>query len=100
VSLIKRHRSLSEAVLITFGLAKSPKDTVELRQNKTNEMDIQSKVNHIFRISMLLLHVSALLENTERRSFRKNFEIKKYIKRYVKMPCKQVSLSKGAHWGN
>jgi hypothetical protein len=30
--------------------------------NKTNEMHIQSEVNHIFRISMLLLHVSALYE--------------------------------------
>jgi hypothetical protein len=29
---------------------------------KTKEMHIQSKVNHIFRISMLLLHVSALYE--------------------------------------
>jgi hypothetical protein len=30
-------------------------------RNKTNEMHIQSKVNHIYRISMLL-HVSALYE--------------------------------------
>jgi hypothetical protein len=32
------------------------------RRNITNEMHIQSKVNRIFRISMLLLHVSALYE--------------------------------------
>jgi hypothetical protein len=34
----------------------------KLRRNKTNEMHIQSKVNNIFRISMLVLHVSALYE--------------------------------------
>jgi hypothetical protein len=34
----------------------------KLQRNKTNEMHIQRKVNHIFRISMLLLHVSALYE--------------------------------------
>jgi hypothetical protein len=34
----------------------------KLRLNKTNEMHIQSKVDRIFRISMLLLHVSALYE--------------------------------------
>jgi hypothetical protein len=34
----------------------------KLRRNKTNEMHIQSKVNHISRISMLLLHVSVLYE--------------------------------------
>jgi hypothetical protein len=34
----------------------------KLRRNKSNEMHIQSKVNHIFRISMLFLHVSALYE--------------------------------------
>jgi hypothetical protein len=35
---------------------------VKLRRNKTNEMHIQCKINHIFRISMLLLHVSALYD--------------------------------------
>jgi hypothetical protein len=29
-------------------------------------------------------------------SFRRAFEIKSYIKRYVKMACKMVSLSMGA----
>jgi hypothetical protein len=33
-------------------------------------------------------------------SFHRAFEIKKYIKRYVKMPCKQVSLSMGVPLGN
>jgi hypothetical protein len=33
-----------------------------LRRNKTNEMHIQSEVNRIFSISMLLRHVSALYE--------------------------------------
>jgi hypothetical protein len=41
-----------------------------------------------------------LLGNTEGRSFLRDFEIKRYIKRYVKMPCKQVSLSTGALMGN
>jgi hypothetical protein len=31
---------------------------------------------------------------------RRVFEIKRYIKRYVKMPCKQVSLSRGTLLGN
>jgi hypothetical protein len=33
-------------------------------------------------------------------SFLRTFEIKSYIKRYVKMPCKRVSLSMGAMLGN
>jgi hypothetical protein len=37
-----------------------------------------------------------LLGNMEGCSFLKAFEIKTYIKRYVKMPCKWVSLSIGA----
>jgi hypothetical protein len=36
---------------------------LKLRRNKTHEIHFQSKVNHIFRISMLLLHVSALYEH-------------------------------------
>jgi hypothetical protein len=36
------------------------------------------------------------LGNLEGRSFLRAFEIKRYIKRYVKMPCKRVSLSMGA----
>jgi len=40
-----------------------------------------------------------LLGNIEGRSFRKAFEIKRYIKRYIKMPCKHVSLSIGARVG-
>jgi hypothetical protein len=36
----------------------------------------------------------------EGRSFLRAFEIKRYIKRYLKMPCKQVSLSIGALLGN
>jgi hypothetical protein len=35
----------------------------------------------------------------EGRSFFRAFEIKRYIKRDVKMPCKQVSLSIGAMLG-
>jgi hypothetical protein len=31
---------------------------------------------------------------------RRAFEIKRYIKRYVKMPCKQVSVSIGAPMGS
>jgi hypothetical protein len=34
-----------------------------------------------------------LLGNMEGRFFHRAFEIKRYIKRYVKMPCKQVYLS-------
>jgi hypothetical protein len=41
-----------------------------------------------------------LFGNTEGRSFLRAFEIKRYIKRYVKMPCKRVSLSIGAPLGN
>jgi hypothetical protein len=37
-----------------------------------------------------------LLGNMEGRSFHKTFEIKRYIKRYVQMSYKQVSLSRGA----
>jgi hypothetical protein len=33
-------------------------------------------------------------------SFLRAFEIKRCIRRYVKMPCKQVSLSIGALLGN
>jgi hypothetical protein len=36
----------------------------------------------------------------EGRSFLRAFELKKYIKRYVKMPCQRVSLSVGAPLGN
>jgi len=39
---------------------------------------------------------AALVGNTEGRSFLWAFE----IKRYVKMPCKRVSLSTGAPMGN
>jgi len=41
-----------------------------------------------------------LLGNMEGCSFLRAFEIKRYIKRYVKMPCKWVSLSIGALLGN
>ena len=41
-----------------------------------------------------------LLGNMEGRSFLRAFEIKRYIKRYVKIPCKQASLSTGASVGN
>jgi hypothetical protein len=41
-----------------------------------------------------------LLGNMEGRSFVRAFEVKRYINRYVKMPCKQVSLSIGAPLGN
>jgi hypothetical protein len=40
-----------------------------------------------------------LLGNIEGRSFLRAFEIKRYINRYVKIPCKQVSLSIGAPFG-
>jgi hypothetical protein len=40
-----------------------------------------------------------LLGNMEGPSFSRAFEIKKYIKRYVKMHCKRVSLSIGAPLG-
>jgi hypothetical protein len=39
------------------------------------------------------------LGNMEGRSFLGAFEIRRYIKRYVKMPCKWVSLSVGALLG-
>jgi hypothetical protein len=41
-----------------------------------------------------------LLGNMEGCCFLRAFEIKRYINRYVKMPCKQVSLSIGAPLGN
>jgi hypothetical protein len=41
-----------------------------------------------------------LLGNIDGCSFLRAFEIKRHIKRYVKMPCKQVSLSIGAPMGN
>jgi hypothetical protein len=41
-----------------------------------------------------------LLENIEGRSFLRAFEIKRYIKRYIKMPCKWVSLSIGEPGGD
>jgi hypothetical protein len=41
-----------------------------------------------------------LLGNMEGRSFLRAFEIKRYIKIYVKMPCESVSLSIGAPLGN
>ena len=41
-----------------------------------------------------------LLENMEGHCFLRAFEIKRYIKRDVKMPCKWVSLSIGALLGN
>jgi hypothetical protein len=41
-----------------------------------------------------------LLGNMEGHPFLRDLEIKRYIKRYVKMPCKRVSLSIGALLGN
>jgi hypothetical protein len=41
-----------------------------------------------------------LLGNMEGRFFLRAFEIKRYIKRYVKIPSKRISLSIGAPLGN
>jgi len=41
-----------------------------------------------------------LLGNMEGRSFLRAFEIKRYIKRYVKMPCNLMSLSIGVPLGD
>jgi hypothetical protein len=41
-----------------------------------------------------------LLGNVEGRCLRRSFEIQRYIKRDVKMPCKRASLSIGALLGN
>jgi hypothetical protein len=41
-----------------------------------------------------------LLGNMEGRSFNGDSEMKRYIKRYVIMPCKQLSLSIGARFGS
>jgi hypothetical protein len=41
-----------------------------------------------------------LLRNMEGRCFLWAFEIRRYIKRYVKMLCKQVSVPIGAQLGN
>jgi hypothetical protein len=41
-----------------------------------------------------------LLGNIEGRSFLGAFEMKIYVKRDVKMPCKRLSLSIGAPLGN
>jgi len=43
---------------------------------------------------------ATLLRNMEGRSFLRTFEIKRYIKNYVKMPFKQVSFSIEAPLGN
>jgi hypothetical protein len=40
-----------------------------------------------------------LLGNTEGHCFVRGFVIRRYINRYVKMSCKQESLSVGACWG-
>jgi hypothetical protein len=42
---------------------------------------------------------ASLLGNMEGRSFLRAFEIKRYIKRCIKMPCKWVSVSIGAALG-
>jgi hypothetical protein len=39
-----------------------------------------------------------LVGNVDGCSFLRVLKIKRYIKRYVKMPCKWVSLSIGARW--
>jgi hypothetical protein len=41
-----------------------------------------------------------LLGNMKGRCFYRAFEIKRYIKRYTKMPCKQVTFTTGALLGN
>jgi len=43
---------------------------------------------------------ASLLGNMEGRSLLRAFEIKRYIKRYVKMSCRPVSFSIGAPLGN
>jgi hypothetical protein len=45
-------------------------------------------------------HRGPLLGTMEECSFLRAFEIQKYIKIHVKMPCKEVSLSIGALLGN
>jgi hypothetical protein len=41
-------------------------------------------------------HRATLLGNMEGRSFHRAFEVTRYINKYVQMPCKQLSLSRGA----
>jgi hypothetical protein len=81
---------------------------VKCRRNKTNEMHIQSKVNHIFRISMLLLRVSALYERHLQGAqgilmklcacyvVSAKIEIKytswEYIRKYVKMGTSVIKI--------
>jgi hypothetical protein len=43
---------------------------------------------------------TSLLGNVKERFLPRAFEIKRYIKRNIKMPCKRVSLSIGAPLGN
>jgi hypothetical protein len=43
---------------------------------------------------------ASLLGNIRGCSFLRAFEIKRYIMRYVKMPCKWIFLSIGAPFGN
>jgi hypothetical protein len=43
---------------------------------------------------------SSFWRNMEGRSFLRAFEIKRYIKRYVKMPCKGTSVPIGTPLGN
>jgi hypothetical protein len=52
-------------------------------------------------VELASVSVGALfLGNMEGRYFLRPFAIKRYIKRYVKIPCKRVSLSIGALLGN
>jgi hypothetical protein len=48
----------------------------------------------------ICFHRGLLLGDMKGCCFHRAFEIKRYIKRYVKMSCKQVSLSTGAPLGN
>jgi hypothetical protein len=50
-------------------------------------------------LSKALEWASVPIGNMKRHSFLRAFEIKSYIRRYVKMLCKWVSLSKGAQLG-
>jgi hypothetical protein len=57
----------------------------------------RGKLLHLKVLEWVSVYIGALLfMNMEGCTFIRDFEIKRYIKRYVKMPCTLLSLSVGA----
>jgi hypothetical protein len=70
----------------------------KLRRNKTNEMHIQSKVNNIFRISILLLHVSALYERHLRGAQKDPDENVRMLLHKCRIKSKDLLQTDGIHF--